>query len=99
MAARRGRIRSGWGSWRCATMTLEKVLIHDAVRPFVDAALIDRVIAAIDERQAPCPPLPVADTLKRADADELVSDTCRRRRPLSPRRRRKASPSADPRRA
>src|SRR5262245_14368297 len=28
-----------------------KVLIHDAVRPFVDAALIDRTVAAIGERQ------------------------------------------------
>ena len=33
----------------------KKVLIHDAARPFVDAALIDRVIAAIGERQAALP--------------------------------------------
>ena len=48
------------------------VLIHDAVRPFVDPALIDRVIAAHGERQAALPALPVAETLKRADADGCV---------------------------
>ena len=36
----------------------ETVLIHDAVRPFVEPTLIDRVIAAIGERQALCPPCP-----------------------------------------
>jgi 2-C-methyl-D-erythritol 4-phosphate cytidylyltransferase/2-C-methyl-D-erythritol 2,4-cyclodiphosphate synthase len=56
----------------------EKVLIHDAARPFVDSGLIDRVIAAIGERQAALPVLPVAETLKRAGADELVSGTVAR---------------------
>ena len=56
----------------------QKVLIHDAARPFVDAALIDRVIAATGERQAALPAVPVAETLKRGDAHELVSDTVSR---------------------
>ena len=56
----------------------EKVLIHDAARPFVDSELIDRVIAAIGERQAALPAVPVAETLKRADADEMVSATVAR---------------------
>ena len=51
------------------------VLIHDAVRPFVDAALIDRIIAAIGERQAALPALPVADTLKREAADGTIQET------------------------
>ncbi len=50
------------------------VLIHDGVRPFVDAALIDRVIEAIGERQAALPAMPVAETLKRA-ADAMVTET------------------------
>ena len=54
------------------------VLIHDAARPFVDSDLIGRVIAAIGERQAALPALPVAETLKRADADDLVSGTIAR---------------------
>jgi 2-C-methyl-D-erythritol 4-phosphate cytidylyltransferase/2-C-methyl-D-erythritol 2,4-cyclodiphosphate synthase len=56
----------------------EKVLIHDAARPFVDSALIDRVIEAIDERQAALPALPVAETLKRTDGNDLVSATVAR---------------------
>lgn len=55
-----------------------KVLIHDAVRPFIDRGLIDRVVAAIEERQAALPAMPVTETLKRAGADELVSATVAR---------------------
>jgi 2-C-methyl-D-erythritol 4-phosphate cytidylyltransferase / 2-C-methyl-D-erythritol 2,4-cyclodiphosphate synthase len=49
-------------------LTSEKpdfVLIHDAARPLVSAALIERVIAALKESDAAIPLLPVADTLKR----------------------------------
>ena len=41
------------------------VLIHDAARPFVDHATIDRVIAALETQQAVLPAVAVADTLKR----------------------------------
>lgn len=51
------------------------VLIHDGVRPFVDAALIDRVLAEIDDAAGVLPAVPVADTLKRAAADGTVSET------------------------
>jgi 2-C-methyl-D-erythritol 4-phosphate cytidylyltransferase/2-C-methyl-D-erythritol 2,4-cyclodiphosphate synthase len=51
------------------------VLIHDAVRPFVDSGLIDRVIEAIDARHAAMPAMPVADTLKRANPDGTVGET------------------------
>ncbi|PTE11797.1 bifunctional 2-C-methyl-D-erythritol 4-phosphate cytidylyltransferase/2-C-methyl-D-erythritol 2,4-cyclodiphosphate synthase [Mesorhizobium helmanticense] len=52
-----------------------RVLVHDAVRPFVDAALIDRTIAAIGERQGSLPALPVADTLKRESAAGMIEET------------------------
>ena len=51
------------------------VLIHDGVRPFVDAALIDRVVAGTDPRHGAIPALPVADTLKRAAADGTIAAT------------------------
>jgi 2-C-methyl-D-erythritol 4-phosphate cytidylyltransferase/2-C-methyl-D-erythritol 2,4-cyclodiphosphate synthase len=51
------------------------VLIHDAVRPFVDAALIDRTIDAIDSRQGALPAMQVADTLKRMNGDGDVGET------------------------
>lgn len=53
----------------------ELVLVHDGVRPFVDAALIDRVIAAADDRHGAIPALPVADTLKRAAPDGTIAAT------------------------
>ncbi len=55
-----------------------QVLIHDAVRPFVDAELIDRTIAAIGENEGALPALPVADTLKRESAAGVVAETVSR---------------------
>ncbi|MCK5931802.1 MAG: bifunctional 2-C-methyl-D-erythritol 4-phosphate cytidylyltransferase/2-C-methyl-D-erythritol 2,4-cyclodiphosphate synthase [Fulvimarina manganoxydans] len=52
----------------------DAVLIHDAVRPFVDAALIDRVIAAIEPSAGALPVVAVADTLK-AGQDGIVVRT------------------------
>src|SRR5690606_18968491 len=45
------------------------VLIHDAVRPFVDEATIGRVIAAARAGRAALPATPVTDTLKRRGAE------------------------------
>jgi len=52
----------------------EHVLIHDGARPFCDAALIDRVIAALDHAPAAIPALPLGDTVKRV-ADGVIRDT------------------------
>ena len=46
----------------------DRVLIHDAARPFLGAAVIDRLIAALDDHDGAVPALPVADTLARGDA-------------------------------
>jgi 2-C-methyl-D-erythritol 4-phosphate cytidylyltransferase/2-C-methyl-D-erythritol 2,4-cyclodiphosphate synthase len=54
---------------------LDAVLVHDAVRPFVDAALIDRVVAGLAHGGGSLPALPVSDTLKRAGADRVVAGT------------------------
>lgn len=51
------------------------VLIHDGVRPFVDGALIDRVVAGADGSHGAIPALPVADTLKRAAPDGTIAGT------------------------
>ena len=45
------------------------VLIHDGARPMVDAGLVSRVLAALDSHCGAVPAVPVADTLKRSDAD------------------------------
>jgi 2-C-methyl-D-erythritol 4-phosphate cytidylyltransferase/2-C-methyl-D-erythritol 2,4-cyclodiphosphate synthase len=75
-ATRQDSVRLGLAALREAAP--EQVLIHDAARPFVDSALIDRVIGGIGEREAALPALPVAETLKRADAAATVAATVSR---------------------
>ena len=55
----------------------DRVLIHDAARPFVSNELISQVISALDSHPAAIPGLPVADTLKRVE-DDLVRATVNR---------------------
>jgi 2-C-methyl-D-erythritol 4-phosphate cytidylyltransferase/2-C-methyl-D-erythritol 2,4-cyclodiphosphate synthase len=43
----------------------ERVLIHDAARPFCPAAVVDRLVRALDGHRGAVPVLPVADTLAR----------------------------------
>jgi 2-C-methyl-D-erythritol 4-phosphate cytidylyltransferase/2-C-methyl-D-erythritol 2,4-cyclodiphosphate synthase len=48
---------------------VERVLIHDAARPFVPGAVIDRLLAALETHEGAAPVLPVVDTLaKRGEA-------------------------------
>jgi len=49
----------------------DRVLIHDGARPFVDAATISRVIAALEDSPGAIPALPVVDTLKRSDGNTV----------------------------
>jgi len=48
------------------------VLIHDAARPFVDAAIISAVIAKLSEYPGCIPAIAVADTLKREQAGVII---------------------------
>jgi 2-C-methyl-D-erythritol 4-phosphate cytidylyltransferase/2-C-methyl-D-erythritol 2,4-cyclodiphosphate synthase len=58
----------------------ELVLIHDAARPFLTGGLIARAIDAGRAHGAAVPGIAIADTVKRIDADELVSETLDRSR-------------------
>ena len=51
-----------------------RVLIHDAARPFVSTAVIDRVIAACDDEAGAIPALPVNETVKRVH-EGTISET------------------------
>lgn len=54
----------------------ELVLVHDAARPLTPAPMIERVVAALrGGASAVIPVLPVADTVKRVDADGIVEAT------------------------
>jgi len=48
-----------------------RVLIHDGARPLVSAALIRRVLAALDRAGAAAPALPVSDALWRGEAGKV----------------------------
>ncbi|MBP7815248.1 MAG: bifunctional 2-C-methyl-D-erythritol 4-phosphate cytidylyltransferase/2-C-methyl-D-erythritol 2,4-cyclodiphosphate synthase [Phenylobacterium sp.] len=54
----------------------EAVLIHDAARPFVTAAHVETLLAALGSADGAVPALPVADTLKRGTA--IVAETVSR---------------------
>lgn len=55
------------------------VLIHDAARPFLPGAVIDRLLSTIEVQAGAVPTLPVVDTLVRADG-EVLGDTVARDR-------------------
>ncbi|MCU0954473.1 MAG: bifunctional 2-C-methyl-D-erythritol 4-phosphate cytidylyltransferase/2-C-methyl-D-erythritol 2,4-cyclodiphosphate synthase [Hyphomicrobium sp.] len=54
------------------------ILIHDAARPFVSGAVIDRVLDALKIHPGAIPALPVADTLKRDGGDGTICETVSR---------------------
>lgn len=56
----------------------EAVLIHDGVRPFVEAELIGRTISAITRDRGALPAVAVSDTLKREASDGTVLETVAR---------------------
>ncbi|HEY8014643.1 MAG TPA: 2-C-methyl-D-erythritol 4-phosphate cytidylyltransferase, partial [Dongiaceae bacterium] len=69
-ATRQESVRLGLESLR--SLNPSRVLIHDAARPFADAALIQRMIGALDASPGAIPALPVADTIKRGSAGMIV---------------------------
>jgi len=74
-ATRQDSVRLGLQS--LSDLAPDKVLIHDAARPFVNAALIDGVIDALDAHPGAVACVPVADTLKRGH-DGMIEDTVSR---------------------
>jgi len=57
----------------------EWVLVHDAARPLVSAALVRRVLAAAIETGAAFPGLPPRDAVKRVEGNRLVESLDRSR--------------------
>ncbi|KMO41913.1 bifunctional 2-C-methyl-D-erythritol 4-phosphate cytidylyltransferase/2-C-methyl-D-erythritol 2,4-cyclodiphosphate synthase [Methylobacterium aquaticum] len=73
-ATRQGSVRSGLAAL-ARDGAPDLVLVHDAARPFVDAALIDRAIAAAERHGAAVPGVPVSDTIKVVEPDGRVRAT------------------------
>ena len=72
---RQATVRIGLES--LAALSPERVLIHDAARPLISTAVIDRVLDALDQFPAALPVLPVVDTLKRLADGTVVGEADR----------------------
>jgi 2-C-methyl-D-erythritol 4-phosphate cytidylyltransferase / 2-C-methyl-D-erythritol 2,4-cyclodiphosphate synthase len=77
-ATRQASVRAGLQALRTAAPDL--VLIHDAARPFLSSELISRAIAAGRQHGAAVPAILIADTVKRVDEQDMVSETLDRSR-------------------
>lgn len=73
---RQDSVRNGLAA--LTDMKPDLVLIHDGARPFVDPAMLDRVLEALENASAIIPAIRVVDTLKRTDNDGAVIDTVNR---------------------
>jgi len=72
-ATRQQSVRSGLEA--LAQDAPDIVLIHDAARAFVDAALISRAIVAAQRTGAAVPTIPVTDTIKQVNVTDDVEAT------------------------
>src|SRR5262249_11595457 len=62
-ASRQDSVRNGLES--LANLRPDRVLIHDAARPFLTPDIVDRTLAALDDAPGAVVAVPVTDTLKR----------------------------------
>ena len=74
-AARADSVRAGLAALTCPAD--QPVLIHDAARPLLDAAVVDRLLSALETSDGALPVLPVADSLRRGEA-EIMTDVVER---------------------
>jgi len=72
-ATRQASVRAGLEALRMSAPDI--VLIHDAARPFLSGGLITRAIDAAQRHGAAVPAIAIADTVKKIDAHELVTET------------------------
>lgn len=75
-ATRQESCRNGLES--LVALAPQRVLIHDAARPFVDEATIDRVLDALADSPGAIAAVAVTDTLKKAASDLRVARTVER---------------------
>ena len=74
-AARADSVRAGLAALTCAPD--QPVLIHDAARPLLDRAVIDRLLSALETADGALPALPVADSLRRGEF-QVMTDVVER---------------------
>ena len=77
-ATRQDSVRAGLEALAALPAPPQRVLIHDAARPFVAKAIIDGVLSALERHPAAIPALAVSDSLKRS-ANGLVAEALERK--------------------
>ncbi len=65
------RQKSVFNGLQALAGSADRVLIHDAARPFVSPALISRVIDGLNEAAGAIPVLPISDTVKRIEGTQI----------------------------
>jgi len=75
-AARHDSVLAGVAA--CRAGPDDVILIHDAARPFLSAAVAHAAAAAASEADGALPALPIADTLKRSEAQTQACSTTSR---------------------
>ncbi len=70
-ATRQDSVRLGLEALDAAPQDI--VMIHDAARPLLDHAIIDRAIAALQASDAALVAIPVRDTIKRGEAGVVIA--------------------------
>jgi 2-C-methyl-D-erythritol 4-phosphate cytidylyltransferase len=82
LGVRGGEVRSASvaAAFAAAPTLADAVLVHDAARPLVTAALVEAVLAALHGVDCAIAAAPVTDTVKEAGEDLLVTRTLERAR-------------------
>jgi 2-C-methyl-D-erythritol 4-phosphate cytidylyltransferase len=73
---RRDSVEAGLASLAPGTLT---VLVHDAARPLLPAAVLQRVVEAAARHPAVIPVVPLADTVKRVEGERVIDTVDRGR--------------------
>src|SRR5438876_8346970 len=70
-AQRQDSVRNGLES--LVAIAPDLVLVHDGARPFLDAPVIDRVLAGLGAHEGAIAALPLRDTVKRGDGTRIAA--------------------------
>jgi 2-C-methyl-D-erythritol 4-phosphate cytidylyltransferase/2-C-methyl-D-erythritol 2,4-cyclodiphosphate synthase len=74
-ATRQASVAAGLEALAAMAEPPDLVLVHDAARPFVTPAILDRAIATLAEADGALVAIPVVDTLKEADPTGRITAT------------------------
>jgi len=77
-ASRQDSVRAGLEAMQTSGFAPKHVLIHDAARPDLPVAVIERLVEALDHHPGAIPTLPVVDSLAVASVNETMAGSAER---------------------